>query len=142
MKSPFPPFSRSVTIGAMRDLAVGDVFRWERTFTLEDVQAFARVSHDEGAHHILPDAEGRLLVHGLLVATLPTKVGGELNLLARDMLFTFLRPVFTGDHIRCEVEVAETEPLSDRVNVSLAISCRNQHDKQVMIGTCRGVIRR
>ena len=129
-------------MSSMRDLSVGDVFRWERTFTLDDVAAFARVSNDEGAHHLLPDAEGRLLVHGLLVATLPTKIGGDFNFLARDMAYTFRRPVFTGDHIRCEVEVAETEPLPDRVNVAFAIVCRNQHDKEVMTGTCRGTIRR
>lgn len=126
----------------MRQPAVGDVLRWERTFTAEDVEAFTRVSNDEGAHHLHPDDQGRLLVHGLLVATLPTKIGGSFNLLARELSFVFLRPVFTGDHIRCECEVAETEPLADRINVAFAIRCRNQDDKEVMTGTCRGLIRR
>lgn len=126
----------------MRALAVGAVFRWDRTFTVEDVHAFTRVSDDEGDHPLQPDAEGRLLVHGLLLATLPTKIGGSLNLLAREMTFTFLGPVFTGDPIRCEVEIAETEPLEDRVNVAMAIVCRNQDGKEVMVGTCRGILRR
>ena len=126
----------------MRALTVGDLFTWERTFTAEDVHAFTRISSDEGSHHVKPDAEGRLLVHGLLVATLPTKIGGSLDFLAREMNFNFLRPVFTGDPIRCEVEVAETEPLPDRVNVALSMVCKNQLGKEVMTGTCRGIIRR
>lgn len=125
----------------MRPLAVGDLISWERSFTVEDVHAFTRLSADEGVHHVQPDADGRLLAHGLLVATLPTQVGGRYSLLARDMTFTFLRPVFTGDRIRCDVEVAETEPLADRIRVALAFTCRNQHGKEVMTGTCSGVIR-
>jgi 3-hydroxybutyryl-CoA dehydratase len=127
--------------GSMRLLAVGEVFSWERTFTVEDVQAFTRVSSDEGVHHTQPGADGRLLVHGLLVATLPTKIGGSFNLLARDMTFTFLRPVFTGERIRCEVEVAETEPKEGRIRVAFAFVCRNERGEEVLTGTCRGVIR-
>jgi acyl dehydratase len=81
---------------------IGDTSSWERTFTIEDVQLFARISGDQGVHHMRPDKQGRILVHGLLTATLPTKLGGDLNFIAREMIFEFLRPVFTGDAIRCE----------------------------------------
>ena len=47
------------------------------------------------------------MVHGLLTATLPTKIGGDLNLIANEMIFRFHRPVFAGDTIRCEVTLTE-----------------------------------
>ncbi len=49
-----------------------------------------------------------LIVHGLLTTTLPTKIGGDLNYIARQMVFEFLWPVFTGDTIRCEVTINHT----------------------------------
>lgn len=58
-------------------MQVGDVIRFERTFTNKEVKQFTAISGDEGVHHIQPDDEGRLMVQGLLTATLPTKIGGE-----------------------------------------------------------------
>lgn len=59
----------------------------------------------ERVHHITPDEQGRLVVQGLLTSTLPTKVGGDHNLLARKMNFEFLRPVYTEDTIICEERI-------------------------------------
>lgn len=84
-------------------LKVGDIITFERTFTVRDVELFTEISDDEGIYHITRDEQGRLVVQGLLTATLPTKVGGDNNVLARTMNFEFLRPVFTGDTIICEV---------------------------------------
>src|SRR5689334_12748160 len=79
-----------------KTMQVGDISVWERTFTEEDVRLFTRVSGDQGIQHMQPDEQGRLQVHGLLTATLPTKLGGDMNYIARQMVFDFLRPVFTG----------------------------------------------
>ncbi len=54
-------------------LQVGDRITFERTFTAEDVKLFTKVSSDEGSHHMTPDEQGKLVVRGLLKATLPTK---------------------------------------------------------------------
>ena len=80
-------------------LKVGQRLTWERTFTEEDVRQFAEVSGDRGAHHVEPGPDGRVMVQGLLTATLPTKIGGDLNFIAREMTFEFLRPVFSGDAV-------------------------------------------
>ena len=125
----------------MRSLSVGQVLSWEKTFTLEDVEAFIRLSADERVHPLQPDADGRRLVHCLLLAMLPTTIGGSMNLVARDMSFTFLCPVFTGDRIRCDVEIAETEPTEGQLRLAFAVVCRNQHGEEVMTGTCSGVLR-
>lgn len=121
-------------------LKVGDRIRFERTFTVEDVAVFTQVSSDEGSHHITPDDQGRLIIQGLLTATLPTKVGGDLNVLARTMNFEFLRPVFTGDTIICEVTIEHFEKQNNRTSITTSFLCTNQDEKTVLKGNFSGVI--
>lgn len=80
----------------------GDVYSYERLFTNMDVRQFGEVSGDKQAIHIEPDEKGRLVVQGLLTATLPTKIGGYLSYIARTMEFNFRQPIYTGITIRCE----------------------------------------
>jgi hypothetical protein len=63
------------------DVQEGEVITYERTFTEEEIRAFAELSGDTGQQHVERDAEGRLMAQGLLTATLPTKIGGEVNCL-------------------------------------------------------------
>lgn len=56
------------------------------------------------------------------------------------MTFEFVRPVYTGDHIRCEVTIVEVEPRQDRVRVRFDGVCRNQHGEDVLRLTSRGVV--
>lgn len=122
-------------------LKVGDIVTFERTFTERDVELFTEVSGDEGSHHITPDEQGRLVVQGLLTATLPTKVGGDHNVLARNMTFEFLRPVFTGDTIICEVKIENYERKdNDRTAIMTSFICKNQNEKEVLTGGFSGVI--
>jgi 3-hydroxybutyryl-CoA dehydratase len=122
-------------------LKVGDMITFERTFTRKDVEVFTKVSGDEGAHHVTPDEQGRFVVQGLLTATLPTKVGGDYNVLARTMNFEFLRPVFSGDTIICEVTIEKFERQEDhRTSISASFLCSNQNEKQVLRGSFAGVI--
>lgn len=58
------------------NITVGDKIKFKRTFTEADVELFTKVSMDEGDHHTTPDELGRLVVQGLLTATLPTKSVG------------------------------------------------------------------
>jgi 3-hydroxybutyryl-CoA dehydratase len=74
------------------------------------------------------------MAHGLLTATLPTRIGGDLNFIAREMVFQFHRPVFAGDTISCEVLMVEMEPAENYTKVVSSWVCRNQHGKEVMTG--------
>jgi len=125
----------------MRQFTVGEVLVYERSFDHDDVLAFLKISHDAGAHHVEPGPDGRRLVHGLLTATIPTKLGGDLNYLAREMNFEFLGPVYTGDRIRCEVTITEVDARPDRVRIALAGTARNQDGVEVMRVSTRGVVR-
>lgn len=122
-------------------MQVGDKLSWSRTFTEEDIRVFAKLSGDEGVHHLVPDEQGRLMAHGLLTATLPTRIGGDMNFIARELTFQFHRPVFAGDTIVCEVELVALEPDEQFMRVVTTWACRNQHGKEVMTGEGRGVIR-
>ena len=122
-------------------MKTGDTITWSRKFNEEEIRLFAKLSGDEGEHHLVPDEQGRLMAHGLLTATLPTKIGGDLNFIARQITFEFLRPVFAGDTIECEVTLLELEPGDQFTRMASKWVCRNQHRKEVMTGTARGVIR-
>jgi 3-hydroxybutyryl-CoA dehydratase len=123
------------------DIKVGDVFTWERTFTEEETLQFAELSGDKGRHHMERGDKGRLMVHGLFTASIGTKVGGDLNYIAREMVSEFLRPVFTGDTITCELTVTEVEQQEGFKKIALKSVYRNQHGKVVLIGSSRGIIR-
>ncbi len=81
------------------------------------------------------------MAHGLLTATIPTKIGGDMNFIAREMTFQFHRPVFSGDTITCDVTVSSLEAAEQLINIATTFVCRNQHGKEVMTGIARGVIR-
>jgi acyl dehydratase len=121
-------------------IAIGDVRTHSRTFTEKDVRLFARVSGDEGVQHMEPDEQGRIWVHGLLTATLPTKLGGDLSYLARTMDFEFLRPVFVGDTIECRSTCVRAQPEPGRLACSFEVVCVNQHGKDVLRARSSGVI--
>ena len=123
-------------------MQVGDVISWQRTFTADDVHRFSQVSGDAGAHHVLPDEQGRLMVQGLLTATLPTKIGGDLNFIARELTFQFHRPVFAGDTVQCDVTITGWEPAEQYTRMSAQWMCRNQDGEEVMMGQTHGIIRR
>jgi acyl dehydratase len=123
-------------------MRVGDTISWQRTFSEDDIRLFNKMSGDQGVHHVRPDEKGRLMVHGLLTATIPTKIGGDMNFIAREMKFQFYRPVFAGDTIECEVTVVQLEPFAEYTNVHTEFVCRNQVGKEVMSGHAVGIIRR
>ena len=122
-------------------MKIGDVITWKRTFSEEDIRQFGRLSGDKGIHHVQPDAEGRLIAHGLLTATLPTKIGGDLNFVAREMTFNFLRPVYENDTIECSVTIIDLREDRGIINLSSTWTCLNQRGKEVMKGHALGIIR-
>lgn len=122
------------------DVQEGEVRTYERTFTEEEIRAFAELSGDTGEQHVERDAEGRLMAQGLLTATLPTKIGGEMNYVARTMEFEFHRPVYAGDTVTCETEIEELDEREQRTLMSATFVCRNQDGETVMSGRSDGMV--
>src|ERR1700733_3795278 len=116
-------------------IEAGEKASYERTFTVKDVETFAELSGDKGNHHITPDSEGRLMLHGLLTATVPTKLGGDLNYIARAISYEFLRPVFAGDKVRAEAIITKVESSEGYQKLWMDFVCYNQNGKEVLRGT-------
>jgi len=122
-------------------MQVGDTQTWKRTFTEEDVRLFAQVSKDHGIHHMMPDEQGRIMVHGLLTATLPTKIGGDLNYIAQNIAFDFVRPVYVGDTVQCNVTITQLTHEDRRSKLSATFVCRNHEGSVVLMGHTTGIVR-
>lgn len=123
------------------DIVTGATFTWERTFSEEETLQFALLTGDQGAHHMKRDKKGRFMVHGLFTASIGTKIGGDLNYIAREMVSEFLRPVFTGDTITCELTLTRVEAMEGYKNVHIHSVYRNQEGKEVLMGKSHGIIR-
>ncbi len=115
----------------------GETRSFSRTFTNEDVAAFAELSGDRGTHHV----EGETpMVHGLLTATLPTKIGGDMDFIAREMTFQFRRPVYVGEEITCETTVEAVSSGPERHEMVVSFACENESGEVVLAGDIDGVI--
>ncbi|WP_404461543.1 MaoC/PaaZ C-terminal domain-containing protein [Sutcliffiella horikoshii] len=122
-------------------LETGEVLTYSRTFTVEEILQFGEVSGDQGRHHVEKDEHGRLIVHGLLTASIGTKIGGDMNYIAREMNMEFLRPVFTGDTITCEATLTDVQQQEGYKQVQVTSIYTNQKGKQVLLGSSKGIIR-
>lgn len=123
------------------ELKRGSVLSWAKTFTEEETLQFAELSGDKGNHHMVRDEKGRFMVHGLFTASIGTKIGGDLNYIAREMVSEFLRPVFTGDTITCELTLTNIEQKEGFKKIEMTSIYRNQLGKEVLVGTSHGIIR-
>ncbi len=122
------------------DLKEGQTIRFERPITEEDVLQFAEVSGDKGRHHLEKDDQGRLMAHGLLTATLPTKLGGDLNYMARKMSFDFRLPVFSGETLICIGTVISIIRRPKRLKAKFGFEITNQKSELVATGETFGYI--
>jgi acyl dehydratase len=118
----------------------GETHTFERAFTTEEVRQFAELSRDTQLRHTEPDEDGRLLVHGLLTATLPTKIGGDLEVLATSMTFEFRRPVYTGERITCTWTYEDVLEREDRYELVVDVVCENDADEAVLTATIEGIV--
>ncbi|MEK7858651.1 MAG: MaoC family dehydratase N-terminal domain-containing protein [Elusimicrobiota bacterium] len=124
------------------EVKAGQVIEYRRTITEEDVARFAELSGDKGRHHLQRDEQGRLMAHGLLTATLPTKLGGDLDYMARTMHFDFQKAVYGGDALLCKGLVESVIVQSTRLKVRFAFEISNQHGEVVLKGSSAGMILR
>lgn len=124
----------------MNPPVAGESRTFERTFTVEDVRQFAAVSGDTQPRHTEPGADGRVMVQGLLTATLPTKIGSDNEVLAHGMEFEFLRPVYTGESITCTSTYETVDERDDRYEFTSSVVCEKADGEVVLKATIDGLI--
>jgi len=120
---------------------LGDKVAFTRTLTEADVALFIGTTwdvnplHTDEVYSAATQFKHRI-VPGLLTASLLTHLGGLWAFLATEMDFHFLAPVYVGDSITAQAEVAEID--SETGGVLLKCSCTNQDGKPVLTADVRG----
>ncbi|MHB9288643.1 MaoC family dehydratase N-terminal domain-containing protein [Halobacteriales archaeon Cl-PHB] len=122
------------------DIEEGATRTYSRTFTNEEVQQFADLSKDDGYHHLVANDDGQVVLHGLLTATMPTKIGGEMDYVARTMELEFPRPAYTGVEITCETTLDSVEENDGRLELETSFVCETEGGDVVMRGESEGVV--
>jgi len=117
-----------------RRVRLGTTLVHERVLSRHDVAAFAELSGDRGAHHLTDTA----IAQGLLVAAVPTKLGGDLSFLGRTMRLEFLLPVRAGERVRAEVRVDELVRGRRGWDALLVSRLFNEGGDLVMVGEAEG----
>ncbi|RTR39887.1 MaoC family dehydratase [Shewanella canadensis] len=125
----------------INQLAIGQNASFEKTISESDILQFCGISGDINPVHVSELAGqksvfGRRVAHGILVSGLTSAVlgmqlpGPGTIYLGQDM--RFIAPVYIGDTIRAEVEVAEI--ITNKNIVKLRTRSINQHNKVVIEG--------
>ncbi|WP_018924003.1 FAS1-like dehydratase domain-containing protein [Salsuginibacillus kocurii] len=121
-------------------LQIGEVFSWSKSFTEEETLQFAELSGEKGRHLMERDENGRFMVPGLFTASLGVKIGGELNVVIKEMVNEYIRPVYTGDTITCKLTVTNVEQRNGYQEVTFSAQNYNQQGKDVLLGSSQGII--
>ena len=127
---------------ASGEVGPGSVFRFERAFEQDEIEAFGRlirdynpVHHDEG----WCAAKGLAgpICHGMLVGSMICEPGGQLGWLADGMAFRFRRPVYPGDRITCLMTVVDVD---GRGKARAEAVFTNQDDQRVLTAELSGYL--
>lgn len=118
----------------------GDTRTFSRTFTVEEVEDFVQLTGDTQSRHLEPNEDGDVMVPGLLTATMPTKFGGDNEVLGVRMDFEFLRPVYTGEEITCTSTYDSVDETDDRFEFTTDIEFENEDGEIVLRADTKGII--
>lgn len=122
---------------------VGATATWTRTFTAEDVEAFARISGDRNPLHFDEAFAGRTraggpvvqggLTTGLFNALVAMTLPGPGSVFLHQE-WDYPAPVFIGDTVTAEAEVLEAR--ADKPITRLRCVARREDGTEVLRGTC------
>jgi 3-hydroxybutyryl-CoA dehydratase len=121
-------------------LKIGDIARYTKTFTPDDVLKFAELTGDSNPIHLDENFArnsifGRCIVHGALTSSLISKLLGTelpgIGTIYLNQNSKFLAPVFVGDTVEAVVEIDNID--YDRKRILLKTTCLVDC-KEVMTG--------
>ena len=106
--------SNPMRLKAIEGLEIGDTYKYRRTFTQEETKLFGDITRDYNPVHCdlrWTGAKGfdGLICHGLLVGSMICEFGGQVGWLATGMNFKYIKPVYFGDTIECEITITRIE---------------------------------
>ena len=127
------------------DLHEGMQRTFVRVVTEADLHATMALTGDLGGYHT-DEAFARaagfrtVIVPGLFQAGMVTRLGGELNYLAREIRFGYVKPVYVGDRLTCTATVTALEPARNRMEMRAEVV--NQDGVCVLEAHCKGYLPR
>lgn len=127
---------------AAGEVSVGQVFRLQRTFSTQEIEAFGALTRDFNPVHsdqtwcAAKGLDGPVC-HGMLVGSMICEPGGQLGWLADGMAFRFRRPVYPGDTITCELQLVE---LGERGRARAEAAFSNQNGELVLTAELTGFL--
>lgn len=131
------------------DIVLGEKIAFSRSYSEDDVNLFVKMSNDTNPLHLSEDYAvttrfRHRIVPGMLVASmisgvLGTKLPGYGTIYMSQEL-KFVRPVYLGDMLTCEVEVVEK--LDTRKIIILDTKIVNQENKVVISGRATVMLER
>lgn len=127
---------------------IGEKATYLKTITERDVQTFAQITGDTNPVHLDKEYaehsifKGQIahggLISGLFSTVLGTQLPGEGTIyLGQDS--HFIKPVYFGDTIRAEVEIAEI--IEDKHRIILNTTAYNQNNEKVVTGKAMVMVR-
>ncbi len=107
--------SNSMRMKAVQGLRAGDSFCYRRCFSQSETEVFGQITRDYNPVHYdarWAAAKGYsgLICHGLLVGSMICEFGGQVGWLATGMNFKFIKPVYFGDTIQCDLKITRIDP--------------------------------
>ncbi|KAG8644564.1 hypothetical protein MANES_11G141200v8 [Manihot esculenta] len=124
------PFARCFSWTAPSVLQTGDILRQTRVFSIEDVTAYSKVSHDSNPLHFDSESaknagfEDRV-VHGMLVAALfPQIIASHFpGAVYVSQILQFKSPVYIGEEVHGEVQALSIRENKRRYIAKFATKC-------------------
>ncbi len=127
---------------AAQGLKAGDRFTIVRSFTPDEITAFAALSKDYNPVHFdkgYTDLKGMRapIAHGLLTASLITQIGGQIGWLAATMTFRFRRPVYASDVLTCNWVILD---IDDKLRARADVQVVNGDGHVVLEAETTGIV--
>jgi acyl dehydratase len=121
-------------------LSVGDEAVFSRAFTEAEMATFIGLTGDWNPYHVDPafmaaTRFGRPILPGLLVGAMLSHVGGMWAVLAHDVRYTFLLPVYPGQTVTLRMKVAA---ISEKNRATFDATWTNEAGETVLTATLHG----
>ncbi|KMT03862.1 hypothetical protein BVRB_8g188330 [Beta vulgaris subsp. vulgaris] len=128
-------------------LRAGDILQLRRTFTIEDVVEYSRVSSDTNPLHLDTDCaqnagfEDRL-VHGMLVASLfPRIISSHFpGAVYVSQNLQFRQPVYVGDEVVAEVQAMNIRAFKKNHLVTFSTRCLKKDNVLALDGEATAIL--
>ncbi|MEQ8353534.1 MAG: hypothetical protein RH862_18810 [Leptospiraceae bacterium] len=116
----------------------GGIFEHSRSFSRQAILQFAELTGDHGAHHT--DHTDRIMAHGLLVASIVTKIGGDMNYISSDMSMEFREPVYEDEEITGRLTLVRVKDGKLRTKLEMKCEVLKADGTVVVNGSSRGQV--